>query len=125
MIRVDETLSAADLRPAIDRMWALSAEKVLGLERTWNASDGAPVFTQRGRYTARGWTDWTQGFQFGSAILQFDATGDERFLELGRERTYSRMATHVTHVGVHDHGFNNVSTWGALRRLALEGRYAA
>ena len=32
---------------------------------------------------------------------------------------------HVTHVGVHDHGFNNVSTWGALRRLALEGRYEA
>ncbi len=26
-------------------------------------------------------------------------------------------------MGVHDHGFNNVSTWGALRRLALEGRY--
>jgi hypothetical protein len=26
-------------------------------------------------------------------------------------------------MGVHDHGFNNVSTWGALRRLLLEGRY--
>jgi unsaturated chondroitin disaccharide hydrolase len=123
VIRVDETLSAADLRPAIDRLWALSAEKVLGLERAWNASDGAPVFTQRGRYTARGWTDWTQGFQFGSAILQFDATGDASFLQLGRERTYGRMAPHVTHMGVHDHGFNNVSTWGALRRLMLEGRY--
>jgi len=34
------------------------------------------------------------------------------------------MPAHVTHVGVHDHGFNNVSTWGALRRLGLEGRYA-
>ena len=33
------------------------------------------------------------------------------------------MASHVTHMGVHDHGFNNVSTWGALRRLALEERY--
>ena len=33
------------------------------------------------------------------------------------------MAPHVTHMGVHDHGFNNVSTYGALRRLALEGRY--
>jgi hypothetical protein len=32
------------------------------------------------------------------------------------------MAPHVTHVGVHDHGFNNVSTYGNLRRLMLEGR---
>ncbi len=123
MIRVDETLRPADLRPAIARLWALSGQKILGLEQSWNAADGAPVFTLRGRYTARGWTDWTQGFQFGSALLQFDATGDRRFLDLGRERTFSRMAPHVTHMGVHDHGFNNVSTWGALRRLQLECRY--
>jgi len=32
------------------------------------------------------------------------------------------MAFHVTHTGVHDHGFNNISTYGALRRLMLEGR---
>jgi hypothetical protein len=34
------------------------------------------------------------------------------------------MATHVSHVGVHDHGFNNLSTYGNLRRLMLEGRFA-
>jgi len=125
MIRVDEALRPTDLEPKLARMWAASAQKILDLERSWNPKDGSPVFTLRGRYTARGWTDWTQGFQFGSALLQFDATGERSFLELGRERTYSRMAPHVTHMGVHDHGFNNVSTWGALRRLALEGRYAA
>ena len=27
------------------------------------------------------------------------------------------MAPHVSHVGVHDHGFNNVSTYGNLLRL--------
>ena len=32
------------------------------------------------------------------------------------------MATHVSHVGVHDHGFNNVSTYGTLWRLMREGR---
>jgi hypothetical protein len=32
------------------------------------------------------------------------------------------MAPHVTHFGVHDHGFNNVSTYGNLWRLANEGR---
>ena len=35
------------------------------------------------------------------------------------------MAPHLTHVGVHDHGFNNVSTYGALWRLAREGRIDA
>src|SRR6185503_7808439 len=82
----------------------------------------APVFTVNGRYQARGWTEWTQGFQFGSALLQFDATGEADFLELGRARTIERMAPHLTHVGVHDHGFNNVSTYGNLWRLAREMR---
>jgi hypothetical protein len=76
-----------------------------------------------GKYTTRGWTEWTQGFQFGSAILHFDATGEREFLELGRERTLRLMAPHVTHFGVHDHGFNNVSTYGNLRRLLNEGRW--
>ena len=35
------------------------------------------------------------------------------------------MAPHVSHVGVHDHGFNNLSTYGNLRRLMLEGRLPA
>ena len=35
------------------------------------------------------------------------------------------MASHVSHVGVHDHGFNNVSTYGNLLRLASEGRLDA
>ena len=125
MIRVDEALRPEQLEPRLARLWELSAVKIRGLEASWDPADGAPVFTRRGRYTARGWTEWTQGFQFGSALLQFDATDERAFLELGRERTYARMAPHVTHMGVHDHGFNNVSTWGALRRLALEGRYQA
>ena len=40
-------------------------------------------------------------------------------------RTLNRMAPHLTHVGVHDHGFNNVSTYGGLWRLAREGRIDA
>ena len=31
------------------------------------------------------------------------------------------MAEHVTHTGVHDHGFNCISTYGNLRRLMLQG----
>jgi hypothetical protein len=83
------------------------------------------VFTVRGKYTSRGWTEWTQGFQFGSAILQYDATGDAAMLDIGRKATVALMASHVSHVGVHDHGFNNVSTYGNLLRLAREGRIDA
>jgi len=108
--------------PAIRRLFELSAGKIERLEKRWNPADGTPVFTVRGLYTSRGWTEWTQGFQFGSAILQFDATGEERFLEIGRDATVQRMASHLTHIGVHDHGFNNVSTYGNLLRLMREGR---
>jgi hypothetical protein len=83
------------------------------------------VFTVGGRYAARGWTQWTEGFQYGSALLQFDATGEVAFLNLGRAQTVEHMALHLTHCGVHDHGFNNVSTYGTLWRLAREGRIDA
>ena len=125
MIRIDRTRTPADLLLKIDRLFALSAGKIQSLEGSWHRSDGAPVFTVEGRYTARGWTEWTEGFQYGSALLQFDATGDAAFLELGKERTVTRMAPHLTHVGVHDHGFNNVSTYGALWRMARERRIDA
>src|ERR1044071_7739581 len=121
-MRIDHTLTPNKLVPKIERVLDLSAGKILDLERTWRSGKGAPVFTVRGRYTARGWTEWTQGFQFGSALLQFDATGDVRFLEIGRRQTIRRMAAHVSHIGVHDHGFNNISTYGNLLRLMREGR---
>jgi hypothetical protein len=125
MIRIDRQRSARDLLPKIERLFALSAGKIQSIERSWKPEDGAPVFTVTGRYQARGWTEWTQGFQFGSAILQFDATGETEFLDLGRARTLERMAPHLTHMGVHDHGFNNVSTYGNLWRLGREDRLRA
>ena len=124
-VKVNEELSAGALRPKAERLFALSAGKIRALEATWDAARGTPVFTVEGRYTTRGWTEWTQGFQFGSAILQFDATEDAPMLEIGRRATVAYMASHVSHVGVHDHGFNNVSTYGNLRRLAREGRIDA
>src|SRR5690606_18263614 len=32
------------------------------------------------------------------------------------------MAPHVSRTGVHDHGFNNASTYGNLLRLLVEGK---
>jgi hypothetical protein len=125
MIRIDRPRTAADLLPAINRLFDLSAQKIRSIEDSWRPEDGSPVFTVDGVYKSRGWTEWTQGFQFGAPLLQFDATCDREFLELGRSRTLERMAPHLTHVGVHDHGFNNVSTYGNLWRLAREGTFDA
>jgi hypothetical protein len=116
-MKIRHDLSPAALRPKLERFWQLSAQKITALEKSPLPGGGAPVFTVRGRYTARGWTEWTQGFQFGAALLQFDVTGEKKFLELGRRHTVARMAPHLTHFGVHDHGFNNVSTYGNLWRL--------
>ncbi|HEY8903913.1 MAG TPA: glycosyl hydrolase [Chthoniobacterales bacterium] len=122
MIQIDSSLKAADLAPKVKKLWDASAPKILSIDSDEKPGAATPVFTIKGKYTARGWTEWTQGFVYGSAILQYDATGDEKFLELGRTRTRERMAHHITHIGVHDHGFNNVSTYGNLLRLMVEGR---
>src|SRR5499427_9775195 len=124
-LKIDYALSPKRLSPKLRRVFESSAPKILSIEKSWDPACGTPVFTAKGKYTSRGWTEWTQGFQFGSALLQFDATDDHAFLDLGRSRTLERMASHLTHVGVHDHGFNNVSTYGTLWRLAREGRFEA
>ena len=115
-------LAPSDLRDAVQRLFAVSAAKIHAIEAVWQPEAGSPVFTVGGKYASRGWTEWTQGFQFGSALLQFDATGEESFLEIGRRGTLDHMAPHLTHTGVHDHGFNNISTYGNLLRLMNERR---
>ena len=121
MLKIDHELTPSAVVAKLDRFWDLSAAKIRSIERSFDPSKGSPVYTVAGIYTSRGWTEWTQGFQFGSAILQYDATGEREFLELGRSRTLERMTVHVTHSGVHDHGFNNVSTYGNLLRMMNEG----
>lgn len=122
MIAIDQQLKPQDLSGLLENFWQLSAEKINHIKKNYDPAKGSPVFTAAGQYTTRGWTEWTQGFQFGSAILQFDATGEKEFLEQGRDDTIKFMAPHVSHFGVHDHGFNNVSTYGNLLRLMNEGK---
>ena len=122
MIQLDPKLTPTDLLPELERFWSRSAECIEAVENSFPPGGATPVFTVNGRYTSKGWTEWTQGFQYGSALLHFDATGDEQILELGRERTLAVMTPHLTHVGVHDHGFNNISTYGNLWRLMNEDR---
>ncbi|HLT07775.1 MAG TPA: hypothetical protein VK014_09625 [Cyclobacteriaceae bacterium] len=122
MIQIDFNLKPEDLSNQLRQFWELSGEKIALIEKEYELGKGSPVFTAEGKYTTRGWTEWTQGFQFGSSILQFDATGEKDFLEKGRANTLALMAPHVSHTGVHDHGFNNASTYGNLLRLMVEGK---
>lgn len=122
MLTIDYTITPERLQHKLNTMFELAGQKITSIEKSWDPSRGTPVFTVKGIYTTRGWTEWTQGFQFGCAILQFDATDDQNFLDLGRQRTIEHMAPHLSHIGVHDHGFNNVSTYGNLLRLMKEGR---
>ncbi|MCE7054884.1 glycosyl hydrolase [Algoriphagus sp. AGSA1] len=121
-MKLDSNISITNLQQPLKKFWELSGRKINLIESSFDTTKGAPVFTEKGKYVTRGWTEWTQGFQYGSAILQFDATGDEQFLKIGRDNTLNKMAPHLTHVGVHDHGFNNVSTYGNLLRLIEEGK---
>jgi unsaturated chondroitin disaccharide hydrolase len=109
----------------VKTLFALASEKTLRLSRRWDRRQGAPVVTAGGEYVGRNWTHWTQGFAYGNAILCYDITRQQDLLEIGRQHTVAHMAEHLTHTGVHDHGFNNLSTYGQLRRLILEGRLEA
>ena len=122
MMQINQSISARDLEKKLEKLWSLSAQKIVAIDRETDPSKGAPVFTAAGKYTTRGWTEWTQGFQFGSSVLHFDATGDEWFLDYARKNTLEKMAPHLTHTGVHDHGFNNLSTYGNLLRLMKESK---
>jgi hypothetical protein len=120
-MKINASLTPQQLLRKLPRFWELSDAKIHRIEKSYDSTKGSPVFTVRGKYTARGWTDWTQGFQYGSAIVQRDAT-DGTFPEHLRNKIVAVMTPHVSHFGVHDHGFNNVSTFGNLLRLMNEGR---
>ena len=59
-MKPDHRLTTKKLQPAITRFTDLTGQKILDLDKKWNLDHGTPVFTQKGRYTTRGWTEWTQ-----------------------------------------------------------------
>ncbi len=83
MIKINPDLKPSDLSRKLKEFWELSAEKISLIEKNYDDSKGSPVFTINGKYTTRGWTEWTQGFQYGSIILQYDATGEKSLLDIG------------------------------------------
>jgi hypothetical protein len=121
MIRSSDIPTISDVAARLPAVWNAGLRATSLLRDSWSPERGTPVYTEAGRYTTRGWTEWTQGFQFGNALYLFEATGEREMLDYGRRATVREMAHHVSHVGVHDHGFNNVSTYGNLLRMIAEG----
>jgi hypothetical protein len=115
----DELIS---LKESLLRFWEVAREKVSLVEKEFDQSKGSPVFTVSGKYTSRGWTEWTQGFQYGIPLLIFEATNDQGMLNTGKRNTLREMGHHISHFGVHDHAFNNLSTYGNLLRLGNQGK---
>jgi hypothetical protein len=121
-MQTNNQITPAQLRDDTQRVFELAAKKAKAIDRSWDPNLGTPVFTVEGNYATRGWTEWTQGFQYGCMILAGDGLGDDKLIQLGKRRTIENMLPHVTHIGVHDHGFNNLSTYGNLLRLLKEKR---
>lgn len=119
MIDLKEVKSE-DLKAPLEKFWNLATEKTELLSKNYKSDTGSPVITKAGKYVPQGWTDWTQGFQFGIPLLIFDATGNDGLVEKAKEDIREKMPAHLSHFGVHDHGFNTISTYGNLLRLGNE-----
>ena len=122
-MKIDLSLRPKDLLPKLQRFWELSAAKISLIEKNYDPAKGSPVFTVQGQVHRPRLDRVDAGL---SVRLGHPAVRRHRraaFLEIGRRNTVEQMAPHVTHVGVHDHGFNNVSTYGNLLRLMGEGRH--
>ncbi len=119
-MQINPEIKPEDLKDKLDHFWRLSGDKIKNLATHLQDGLGSPVVTVNGIYEPRSWTDWTQGFQYGSELLQFDETGDPYFLDLATSHIKKKMTPHISHFGVHDHGFNNLSTYGNMLRLLHE-----
>ena len=123
VIKLDQTLTPTDLLPKLERFWSRSAECIDADRGELPARFGvAGLHRERPLHLARAGPSGRRVFSTDPRCFSSMPRTTRRFLELGRERTLAVMAPHLTHVGVHDHGFNNVSTYGNLWRLMREGR---
>lgn len=116
-MRIDYNLELSIVLIKFEKFWEISGEKLERLINNYDIKQGAPVFTVQGQYRPFRWTMWTIGFLFGSALLQFEATQDKQFLDYAITSVRNYMPNYLTHMGIHDHGFNIISTYGNLLRL--------
>jgi len=103
-IKIDSKLTSKKLVPQIEHVFELSGQKILSIEKSWKPEQGTPVFTVKGKYISRGWTEWTQGFQYVRRCCNSTRWVMSDFWRSAKRGTVQYMASHVSHIGVHDHG---------------------
>ena len=59
-----------DLREKLNQFWELSGQKILSIEKEYDASKGSPVFTEAGKYTTRGHKAFNTAVRYYSSMLQ-------------------------------------------------------
>ena len=124
-MKVNTTFTPSQLVRKIERLWELSARKILSIEKESRCRERrAGLHRRRPLYGPR-----LDGVDAGFPVrLGHSAVRRHRrrpsFWRSAAAGRWPAMAPHVGHFGVHDHGFNNVSTYGNLLRLMGEGRIA-
>ena len=123
MIRIDRTRTARISCPGSTGSSSCRRTKIRRIEDSWRPEHGAPVFTVDGRYTARGWTEWTAGLpvRLGAAAVRRDRRAR---VPRARPRAHARRAwrrTSRTSASTITASTTSAPT-ATLWRLAREGR---
>ncbi len=113
MIRIDSSLTARPLRGAMRSACLRSRRRRSARLQQAGTRPGARRSSRSGRYTVARLDGVDPGLP-STARPSCSSTprATRRPLPSAATARCNRMATHVSHIGVHDHGFNNVSTYG-------------
>ena len=118
---IDPQITATSLTSAITRVFELASKKIRAIESTWDPSRARLSLPLKANTPhAAGPNGPRVSVRLRLTCLRCHRRSE--LFELGRRNTIERMAPHITHTGVHDHGFNNLSTYGNLRRLMRNNR---
>ena len=105
-----QTVSAAELKPKLERAIGTACTKVRALVE--ESPDFFPIYTQDGRWKHDGalWTDWCAGFLAGQMWLIHQQTGETWWRTTAEH--YSRLLEHKQYDrAVHDLGFIFLNTY--------------
>ena len=121
-MQINTSLQPTDLTGKLNQFWTLSGQKIQLIDNEYDNGKALPYLRYRGSIRPEAGRNGRRGFSLARPFYSSMPPMTSTFLNLGRQKTLAVMAPHISHIGVHDHGFNNVSTYGNLLRLMREGR---